>query len=281
MILESLLVLTVLAVILVFFYKQAIREYRILQVDSIDKAQPLLSERCPTVVLPAPTAQNLWTSKDLKARPTLSNTPFNGVPLKDAIKKQSFPLRTDVAEALAQKSGIAIWVNQHLLPAFKTGSWWTPCLTARSEVAIGAQGLRQTFGYTTVLMATEHAIQVSLLNESSNPYLPEMWEGKRLARLTRDDAPFLPQIQFVDVIVRPGSALLIPPHWKVCWENLDPKEPALTVLVEIHHPVSRALYSFVRSRKERAARKKAAVLALPAAAPPPRHRASGHPRLLQ
>lgn len=277
MILESLLVLTVLAVILVFFYKQAIREFRILQVDSIDKAQPLLSERCPVVVLPAPTTQALWTRADLDARPSLAKSSFNGVPLKEAIKRQSFPLRTETAETLAEKSGVSIWVNQHLLPAFKTGSWWTPCLTARTEVAIGAQGLRQTYGYTTLLMATENAIQVSLLNESSNPYLPEVWEGKRLAKLTRDDAPFLPQIKFVDVIVRPGSALLIPPHWKICWENLEPKETALVVLVEIHHPVSKALYNMMRRQQLRAQRESS-----PQVVHPPRLRDYGHrPRLLQ
>jgi hypothetical protein len=274
MLLESLLVLTVLAVILIFFYKQAIREFRILQVDSLDKAQPLLSERSPVVVLPAPTAQNLWTLKDLEARPTLGASLFNGVPLKEAVKKQSFSLRPDSAEALAEKLGLTIWANQVLLPAFKTASWWTPCLTARTEVAIGAQGLRQTYGYTTLLMATENAIQVSLLNESSNPYLPEAWQGKRLAKMTRDDAPFLPQIQFVDVIVRPGSALLVPPHWKVCWENLDPKSPALTVWIEIHHPVSRILYNGVRRQQMRAEK---------AAAPsPPRHLPhAGGRRLLQ
>lgn len=276
MILESLLVLTVLAVILVFFYKQAIREFRILQVDSIDKAQPLLSERCPVVVLPAPTAQALWTRADLDARPSLAKSSFNGVPLKEAIERQSFPLKTETAETLAEKSGVSIWATQHLLPAFKTGSWWTPCLTARTEVAIGAQGLRQTYGYTTLLMATENAIQVSLLNESSNPYLPEVWEGKRLSKLTRDDAPFLPQIKFVDVIVRPGSALLIPPHWKVCWENLEPKETALVVLVEIHHPVSKALYNMMRRQQLRAQRQ-----SVPQVAHPRHLRDRDRPRLLQ
>jgi hypothetical protein len=279
MILESLLVLAVLAVILVFFYKQGVREFRILQVDSIDKAQQLLNERSPIVVLPAPTAQNLWTRADLDARPSLAKSAFNGLPLKEAIQKPSFTLKTETAEMLAEKSGVSIWANQHLLPAFKTGSWWTPCLTARTEVAIGAQGLRQTYGYTTLLMATENAIQVSLLNESSNPYLPDGWEGKRLAKMTRDDAPFLPQIKFVDVIVRPGSALLIPPHWKVCWENLDPKETALTVLIEIHHPVSRALYNMMR-RQQRRAQKSQSQQQLVSHLPHPRGNVL-HPRLLQ
>ena len=252
MIVESLLVLAVLAVILVFFYKQAVKEFRILQTDSLDKAQSLLHERCPVVVLPAPTPKALWTRADLKQRPTLYNSSLvGGKSLKQLLKQQAVSLGHEQAEELATKSGIQIWVDQHLVPAFKTAAWWTPVLMTRTEVAIGSQGLRQTYGYPTVLLATEHAIQVSLLNESSDPYLPTNWQGKRLSKMTRDDAPFLPQIQYIDVIVRPGSALLIPPHWKVCWENKD-KESALTVWVELHHPVSWILRKVaVRSAKRK------------------------------
>jgi hypothetical protein len=235
---ESLLVLAVLAVILVFFYRQAVKEFQILQTDSLDKAQGLLSERSPVVLLPAPTPQNLWTHTDLKQRPTLAKTSINGIPLRDALQRQTFSMRPDSAEALAKQVGITVWADQVLLPAFKTASWWTPMLLSRTEVAIGSQGLRQTYAYTTLLMATEGDLQVSLLNESSNPYLPAKWMGKRLSKMTRDDAPLLSQIQFVDVIVRPGSALLIPPHWKVCWESKSSSTPALAVWMELHHPVS-------------------------------------------
>lgn len=235
---ESLLVLGVLAVILVFFYKQAVREFRILQTESLEKAQGLLSELCPIVVLPVKTPKHLWTRKDIAQRPTLGSSPYNGLALKDAVNRTAFSMPSDTAEALAKDVGVPIWVQQSLLPTFKSASWWTPTLLQRSEVAIGAQGLRQTYGYTTVLLPTEEAIQVSLLHESANPYLPIKWQGKRVSKLTRDDAPMLSQIDYIDVIVRPGSALLVPPHWKVCWENLEPTKPALTMWVEIHHPVS-------------------------------------------
>ena len=245
---ESLLVLSVLVVILIFFYKQAVTEFRILQVDSLEKAQPLLSERNPIVVLPAPTPQQFWTRADLESRPTLANSLYNGVKLRDALTQDSFFLKPDSAESLSQKAGLTVWIQQQIVPTFRSASWWTPCLLSRSEVAIGAQGLRQTYGYTTILMATDGAIQVSLLNPSANPYLPEKWKGKRLNRLTRDDAPFLSQIQCIDVIVRPGSALLIPPHWKVCWENLDSKITAMVVWAEIHHPLSWFLYRMAERR---------------------------------
>jgi hypothetical protein len=239
MIFEGILVSAVLAVILLFFYKQAVNEFRISQTETLEKAMPLLQERCPIVVLPAPQPQTLWTRADIQQRPTLASTPVNGKPLKDALTAAAFPLKKTSAETLAEKVGLPVWVKQTLLPIYKDATWWGPLATPRTEVAIGAQGLRQTYAYSTILLATEGALAVSLLNETADPYLPKQWLGKRLRKMTRDDAPLLAQIQYVDVIVRPGSALLIPPHWKVCWETHESKESALAVWTEIHHPVSR------------------------------------------
>lgn len=239
MILEALLILGVIGIIFLFFQKQAVQEFRILQTESLDKALPLLHERCPIVVLPAPQPQNLWTSADIAQRPSLGATAINGKTLKDAIQQDSFPLTIPVAQGLAERVGIPVWVKQTLLPTFQQSAWWTPALSSRTEVAIGAQGLRQTQAYWTILIATEGALAVSLLNESANAYLPPNWRGKRISKMTRDDAPLLGQIEQIDVIVRPGSALMIPPHWKVCWENYEKPSPSLSAWVEIHHPMSR------------------------------------------
>ena len=239
MIFETLLVSGVLAIILLFFYKQAVNEFRISQTDSLEKAMPLLQERCPVVVLPAPQPQNLWTRADIQQRPTLASTPVNGKSLKDALTATAFPLKKATAQALAEKVGLPVWMKQTILPIYKDTVWWAPLATLRTEVTIGAQGLRQSYAYSTLLFATDGALAVSLLNETADPYLPKQWLGKRLQKMTRDDAPLLAQIQYVDVIVRPGSALLIPPHWKVCWETHDSKEAALAVWTEVHHPVSR------------------------------------------
>ena len=239
MIVESFLILGVIGIILIFFYKQAVQEFRILQTEDLEKAMALLQERCPIVVLPAQTPQQLWTRGDIDQRPTLKTTAMNGMTLGEMVKHESVILPPKKAEALAKQVGLPVWMKQTLLPIFKQSSWWTSLLTARTEVAIGAQGLRPTYGYCTVLMATDGEIQVSLLNESSEIYLPQKWLGKRVSKLTRDDAPLLAQIEYIDVIVRPGSALLIPPHWKVCWENMDVKKPSLAVWTEIHHPLSK------------------------------------------
>ena len=248
MFLESFLILGVLGIILVFFYRQAIKEFRILQTEDLEKAQGLLHERSPIVVLPSPTPQQLWTRQDVQHRPTLGSQAFNGMALNDLLKQESVPLKADTGQLLADRIGLPVWVKQVLLPYFKQSQWWTSILWTKTEATIGAQGLRQTYAYSTLLMATEGALAVSLLNEGSDAYLPAQWHGKRVSKLTRDDAPLLGQIQYIDVILRPGSALLIPTHWKVCWENYEEPKPALAVWVEIHHPLSHFVASAAKRR---------------------------------
>lgn len=229
MIFEIVIVLLTISCILYFFYKQAIKEFRILQTDSVDKALPLLTERCPIVVLPFPKT-DLWTLKDLEQRPALKQK------IQKYLNKPSNMLSPREALSISTEVGFPIWVNQTINPPFKN-LWYGPALWSQAKVTINAQGLRPTFGYVTIITATEGTLQVSLLNESANPYLPKQWLGKRLSKLTRDDAPLLKQIQYVDVIVRPGSALFVPPHWKVCWENhMSPS--SLGLWIDIHHPVS-------------------------------------------
>lgn len=239
MFLELLLVGALLGVILLFFYKQAVAEFRILQTESLDKVIPLLHERCPIVVTSVPQPPELWTRKDIGQRPSLATSAVNGVLLKDALNQESFPLKPASAEILAKATGFPVWVQSKVVPIWKESAWWTRALSARTEVALGSQGLRKTFAYSTILFCTEGALQVSLLNESSDPYLPAKWLGKRLSKLTRDEAPLLANIQYVDVIVRPGTALVLPPHWKVCWESTEEPKPALAVWTELHHPVSK------------------------------------------
>jgi len=242
MIFEITLVTTVIIAILFFFYRQAVKEFRILQTESLDKSIILLQERCPIVIYPFPKPIDLWTIKDLQQRPLLKNQ------IQKYLTKQSSWLDPLTSHSLANQVGLPIWVQQTLLPTFKN-LLWGPLLWSQTKVAINAQGLRPTFGYCTIILATEGVLHVSLLNESSDAYLPKQWLGKRLSKLTRDEAPLLGQIQFVDIIVRPGSALLVPPHWKVCWEceqtstkttkTAKPTiNPTLALWIDIHHPVS-------------------------------------------
>lgn len=63
--------------------------------------------------------------------------------------------------------GLPTWTEESILPSFQT-VWWSPLLSARTEVTLGAQPLRPTTAYQTVIIATDGALSVSLLNESAD-----------------------------------------------------------------------------------------------------------------
>jgi hypothetical protein len=57
--------------------------------------------------------------------------------------------------------------------------------------------------------------------------------------MTRDDAPLIGQIQCIDVVLRPGSCIVLPPHWKYSLEEKpEDVRPICTVKVVVNHPIS-------------------------------------------
>jgi len=254
MLLEVLLVLLLIATILVFFYKQAVQEFRIVQTDSLQKVPSLLAERCPIVIYPFPNPQNLWTYEDVLQRRRLRDLPITGKVTVHHLTYNEEPpaLSSEFSERIATEAGLDVWVNHEVLPVFKGQPLLSPFLRAKTSICIGPQGLRQTFAYATVLVATEGCLRVSLLTESADPFLPADWRGRRLSKLTRDDTPLIGQIQTVEVVVHKGSALIIPPHWRICWDDdrseTEKGRPSLSVLVELHHPVSRLIQHIAEKR---------------------------------
>jgi hypothetical protein len=246
MILEGLLFLCLGIVILIFFYKQANTEFQIAQVDSFDKIQKLIQERNPVVIQPFISPKQLWTLDDIHQRQSLGSVliPNLNITLQQASYEKDKILQWDshFAEKLADITGLPVWANQMLTDTFKTQSLLTKLYSYRTEVYLGPQGLCQTYGTSTFIFTTEGTATLTLLNEQSNPYLPKGWKGKLLSKLTRDEAPLIGQIQCIDIVLRPGSCLMIPPHWKYCIEE-DKKDtqPVCSVKITVHHPISKLM----------------------------------------
>ena len=253
MVLEIVLVILLIATILVFFYRQAVQEFRIVQTDSFEKVPGLLHERCPIVVHPFTNPLDLWTYKDIEQRKKLSNIPIQReehgpIALGSLMTKKNvyIPLSKETNRSLAEQVGLDVWVKHEVLPVFSQSTIFGSLYTITTEARIGSQGLEQTYAHATILLATEGTLHVSLLTESSEPFLPKPWLNQRLSKMTRDDTPLIGQIQTVEVIVRPGTALVIPPHWRICWD--DEGQPSLAVLIELHHPVSRIVQHIENNR---------------------------------
>jgi len=147
------------------------------------------------------------------------------------VKNAISPWSSEFANGVAITTGLPVWAEQILKPLFAL-----PIYSYRTEAYLGPQGLQKTFGIMTLLAVTDGQASVTLLNEQSDPYLPPKWKGKLMSSLTRDEAPLISQIQCIDVILRPGSCLIIPPHWKYCLE--DKEDTSCSLKIVVHHPIS-------------------------------------------
>jgi hypothetical protein len=266
MFLESLLVILLILGFLVMAYKGAVHEFQILQKDwapNIDWS-PLLGEQLPIVIRNVPpewrgtdwahkaTAQKSWPilvrgegGKMLRGAwgPWLSGHP--GEP------------------AIENLDEIAPFVN---IPAhawtdggFRRWSW-LPTGFARTSVGIlgptedAVQPLRKTVAAATVLQATDGApLQVWLAHEGAIPATVSL-EGKDPWRST---APWIGEVKFIEMRLRAGNALVLPPHW---WYALRPEidvfgsyatmaEGSWWWSTEFHTPVS-ALVATVTTTKK-------------------------------
>lgn len=232
-------ILTTLFVIALFFYKRAIHEFRINQVEGIDKAFQQLGERIPCVVTEFPNPHGLWNANIVSTRPSLGSYGMNGgdITLDEFIERRGIDMDDDDALSLAETTGIALWSSHTLVPAFKSLTTFGNLYSATTSAYAGKRGLHKTTASATMIIATDGNLNISIMHEQSEPYLPSDWHGRQLGSFTHDDTPLLGHIDYMDIIVRPDNALLLPAHWTYCIDTALETTPYYTI-VEFHHPIS-------------------------------------------
>jgi hypothetical protein len=242
--LEIILIIGVLFLILTFFYKQAVCEFRINQAEwsQKDKLPELLGEKIPLVVRSIPSA-TFWTHEDVKVRPCFQNIPiFRETSLVQWIgastPTSTCPWKYTQAEKIATASGLKIWAQRWINPAiihpFLT--WW---MTPRYHCWAGNVGLRKTYATWTCLFPVDGEIVVTIMSEQVESSLPTNWPGCFPATLTTKDTPFVGDLKFIDIILRPGNCLFMPAHWFVSWTGKeDAKKAPMVCTISYHTPIS-------------------------------------------
>ena len=87
-------------------------------------------------------------------------------------------------------------------------------------------------------MPAEGDIIVTIFPETMEPYLPTDWRGSLPGTWTRRDTPFAGDIKYMDVVVRAGTCLFLPPHWYVSWVGKEGHPLPMVFTVSYHSPVS-------------------------------------------
>jgi hypothetical protein len=111
--------------------------------------------------------------------------------------------------------------------------------SVRTEAHIGPEGIRQTYGWATSITCTDGEARCILLHNAQKSRLPPGWKGLRWADATVAHHPLWTQVQNIEVILRPGTVLLVPPHWLFAIEPLDPTRPIWWTRSDLHHPISK------------------------------------------
>ena len=235
--------------ILIFFHNQASYEFKINQIPWTErqvKGSALLAERVPLVLQNVPPVA-FWTQQDCMMRPCYGEVPVFadkelGAWLVETDGSTYCPWSLEHAKMLGTLSGLELWTERELNPLVHSPSilsfWYQPEVSCWA----GSRGLWRLRARWTCLFVTEGAIQVSILPGTCAKALPPSWQQGTVhpGQLTVYDTPFVADLKFMDIVLRPGHMLLMPSHWLLSWQSLEGSTVCpMVCCVEYHTPVSR------------------------------------------
>lgn len=242
MVLEILFLVVLTCGVFIVFYRQAIEQYNILQIESsqLSELPKLLSERTPLVLhdigLP-----KLFTPESLKGNGRLQQFPIGqqqtlGQYIQSPSAQSSLTKKASLL--LAKESGLAVWGEHTWFPKLFQYPFLEHIHTFTTEALLGEQGLRKTTGIVTILYPTSGALEVTLMTEQQEKCLPPVWRGRFPELFTLQDTPLAGDIKYITIKLRPGNMLCIPTHWYTSVRVADKSKPALWVRFTLDNPVS-------------------------------------------
>jgi hypothetical protein len=269
--LEFLLVVLLVLGILVIAYRGAIHEFQILQKDwapTMDWSA-LLGEQLPIVIRNVdPSWQGSWTRR--------------------ATQQKDWPIRVRGGDGGLFKASWSEWISSAPgqppiertsleaigeFVAVPTAAWsdgefrrwsWLPTQTAATALHIlgptadAVMTCRKTTAAATLLQSCDGApLQVWLAHEGAVPAsLAQQLIGRNPWALTSDQFPWINEVKFIEIKLRPGNAMTIPTHWYFAVRPMLPvvsdaptmADGAWFWTAEFQTPIS-ALVSTVRGQK--------------------------------
>jgi len=247
---EILVFLSLIFLIMVLFYKQRRPDLTILQLEEEQiEAQltELLTERQP-IILRSITPPKGLTQESLSKIQRLAHFPVGGQTLSTVLTSPEMlatakgvpTISEEGREQLAEELALPIWAKHTWLPRLNQFTWtgWAAG-TTRSEVVLGGMGLFRTSAIVTCIFATEGKYNVSILFKDSETFLPPNWEYRYPNTFTVNDTPLVADLKYMDIVLRPGTALLLPTHTIASLEPAADSGPFQSAaIVEYHEPIS-------------------------------------------
>ena len=144
-------------------------------------------------------------------------------------------------EYLSKEAGLDVWFQHHCFQTLLPSRYTSWLYSYTTSLWPSHRGLWKTHAVHTLLMPTQGVANVCLLLPKMIPYLPTNWKGMRVKSLTMEDTPLLGHIQYVEIKVRKGNALLLPAHIlvDVSSDDADVNNTLWMFQADIHHPISK------------------------------------------
>jgi len=226
-------------IILFFFYKRYKSEFRINQLEWTQKENigNILSEHIPIVIRNIPFA-NFWTHTDVYTRSCFALPIFKEIGLTEWLAQSNStskcPWKAPQAEQIASVSGINVWANKWINPLIISpyAFWMFPVYMCWA----GSVGLHKLYAHWTCIFPVDGEINVTIMPHSVTSYLPTTWEGCIPSELTNKDTPFVADLSYLDIILRPGTCVFIPAHWFISWKS--EKTVPNVCAISYHSPIS-------------------------------------------
>lgn len=191
---EIIIFIIIFIIITSVFYLRTIDEYIINQVEwingnNISNIKKLIWERAPIIIKDIPVI-NCWTIADRTLRDHLYS-------------------KTDGPENKAIISGAKHWFTKEKL----TSIFFPFFQNITAECYAENIGMFMTKSESTCIIPTDNSITIHLLKKSMINNLPNNWEKLDIETITTSDTPFAGDIKYIDIIVKKGMILILPPHW--------------------------------------------------------------------
>jgi hypothetical protein len=254
---EVLLVLIFLVFLISYlFYKHRRSDIEILQLDNEQISENLseLLEELQPVIIRGISPPKGFTQESLRKIPRLKDFAVGGQPLGDILEQPRMlfdangipTLAQSGRQQLAKELSMSIWADHTWLPIFSQSTWFGSILGCmRVEANLGGIGMTRTTAKYTCLMPTEGKYTLSILSKDSESFLPSNWQYKYLGLLTVNDTPLVAELKYIDVVLRPGTTICLPPHYIYSMEPIkDSAELFAFVTMEYHEPTTLLVKSF-------------------------------------
>ena len=232
---EWIVILLIIFCIVATHYTQSVTKYSLSQIKESQiptSLTTLWEERNPIVVSDV-RSRDIWASNSLKLTRFWGAQPiWQQYQLRPEDKNVPHSLQVVWSDIL----GITQIEHELILKWFDLSAI---VFSTRTEAHIGPEGIRQTYGWATSITCSEGEARCILLHSGQKSRLPPGWKGLRWSEANVAHHPLWTQVQNIEIILRPGTSLLIPPHWLVAIEPIDQDKPIWWTRTDLHHPISK------------------------------------------